>query len=307
AVADPADKQETQYNQAAISFYQKNYDDAINQAKAGLASANDVYKGKFSRLIGDAYLQKGDSLTAKQVMDDYVKSVGESKLEPNDYKLLSAIYGKVRVEDTTQAKIIDSLASVYEEKYALSDTTKDVDRYRSVAEAFKNLRDYKKSAEWYGKLVTDFPDDQNPGKITDFFWKGTMEMYSNQYVAADSTFSQFIQKYPQQEILGTYWRGRANMAQDPEAKEGKAVPIFAHWAEIGGEAKSKPRDLMYPYQYLMIYYYNKGDKDNLKVYEDKVLSIDPQNATVKQIQENMAASEKAKAAAAAKPASKPHK
>lgn len=307
AVADPADKNESTYNQAAIAFYQKNYDQAISTAQSGLASANPAYKGKFTRLMGDAYLQKGDSLTAMKTMDDYVKGIGNNaKLEPNDYKLLAAVYGKVRVSDTTEQNRIDSMASIYEENYALSDTTKDAERYRSVAEAFKNMRDYKKSAEWYGKLVSDFPDDQNPSKIQDFFWKGTMEMYSHQYVAADSTFSQFTAKYPQQEILGTYWRGRANMAQDPEAKEGKAVEIFKHWAEIGGEEKTKPKDKMYPYQYLMIYYYNKEDKDNLKVYEDKVLSIDPGNATVKQIQDNIESVEKSKAAAN-KPAAKPHK
>lgn len=307
AVADPADKNESGYNQAAIAFYQKNYDQAISTAQSGLAGANAAYKGKFTRLMGDAYLQKGDSVDARKTMDAYVQSVGgDSKLEPNDYKLLAAIYAKVKGVDSSDNAKIDSLASIYEEKYALSDTTKDADRYRSVAEAFKNMRDYKKSAEWYGKLVTDFPDDQNPGKIQDFFWKGTMEMYSRQYVAADSTFSQFVAKYPQQEILGTYWRGRANMAQDPEAKEGKAVDIFKHWSEIGGEDKTKPKDKMYPYQYLMIYYYNKEDKENLKVYEDKVLSIDPGNATVKQIQDNIESVEKSKAAAN-KPAAKPHK
>ncbi|MET7001146.1 tetratricopeptide repeat protein [Chitinophaga defluvii] len=297
--ADPADKQKTDYYLAAISFYKKDYDAAINKAKSVIPQAGEAYKGKFTRLLGDAHLQKGDSLTAKQVMDEYVQAVGEGKLVADDYKLLSAIYGKVKEQDSAKAVVIDSLASLYLEKYALADTAKDAERYRNVAESFKNLRDYKRAAEWYGKLVNDFTDEQNTGKIQDYFFKGTWELYDRQYDNADATFAKFIEKYPAQEILGNYWRGRAQMGKDTEAKEGLAIPYFQKFFDLGGEAKTKPRDLMFAYQYMMIYYYNKEDKDNLKIWEDKVLSIDPNNATVKAIQENMASREKA----AARPAS----
>lgn len=299
-VADPADKLKNEYYSASISFFKKDYDNAISKGNAALAGADAIYKGKFSRLIGDAYLQKGDSLNAKKVMDDYAKSVGNNKLEPNDYKLLSEIYGRVRVQDSVQAAVNDSLASLYLEKYATSDTTKDVDTYRNVAESFKKLRDFKRSAEWYTKLVNDFDDKANPGKLQDYFWKGTMEMYARDYDAADATYGTFITKYPEQEAFGLYWRGRANMAKDPDAKLGLAVPYFQKFFEIDGpeKAKIKSNQLMFPYQYLMIYYYNKDDKANLQIYMDKVLSLDPTNITVKQIKENQAAP-------AAKPAAKP--
>jgi hypothetical protein len=60
--------------------------------------------------------------------------------------------------------------------------------------------------------------------------------------------------------------------------------------------------LMFPYQYLMIYYYNKDDQTNMKIWMDKVTSIDPNNGTVKAIQENLA--NKAKAAKPAASGSK---
>ncbi|CAL1516536.1 hypothetical protein [Chitinophaga sp. MM2321] len=301
-VADPADKLKNDYYSASISFFKKDYENAITKGKAALAGADEVYKGKFSRLIGDAYLQKGDSLGAKQVMDEYVKSVGESKLEPLDYKLLSEIYGRVVVADSAQAAINDSLASMYLENYATSDTTKDADTYRLVAESFKKLRDYKRSAEWYTKLVNDFDDKANTGKIQDYFWKGTMELYARDYDAADSTFGSFVAKYPEQEAFGLYWRGRANMAKDSDAKLGLAVPYFEKFFEAGGAEKMKPTQLMYPYQYMMIYFYNKEDKANLQTYIDKVLSIDPNNATVKQIKENQ---DSTKAAPVSAPKPKP--
>lgn len=292
-VADPNDKLKNEYYLASISFLKKDYDGAINKAKSIIPQANEVYKDKLTLLIGDSYLQKGDSLQAKQVMDEYVKSVGDSKLGPLDYKLLSEIYGRVKVQDSVQAVVNDSLASLYLEKYATADTSKDADRYRNVAESFKGLRDYKRSAEWYGRLTRDFADEQNPGKIQDFFWKGTMEYYAQAQDSASATFDAFIQKYPQQEALGLYWKGRSLMAKDADAKQGLAQPVYQKFFEVGGESKMKPAQLIYPYQYLMIYYYNKDDKENLKTWMDKVLSVNPNDPTAKQIQENMNSSSKA--------------
>ncbi|SFD13675.1 Tetratricopeptide repeat-containing protein [Chitinophaga sp. CF118] len=287
-VGEGAGKLENEYNLAAISFYKKDYDAAITKAKAVLPTATEGYKDKFTLLLTDAYLQKGDTATGKQVIDEYVKSVGEAKLQPNDYKLLSAIY-QAKTKDSAQAVINDSLASLYLEKYALADTAKDVEKYRNVAETFKSMRDFKRAAQWYGKLVTDFTDEQNTGKIQDQFFKGTWEIYAREYDLADSTFGSFVAKYPTQEALGTYWRGRANMAKDADAKLGAALPHFQHFFEIKGEEKvNKPALLMFPYQYLMIYYYNKDDLTNMKTWMDKVVSLDPNNATVKAIQENLA-------------------
>jgi lipopolysaccharide biosynthesis regulator YciM len=297
-VGEGAGKMENEYNLAAISFYKKDYDAAINKAKSVLPQTTEGNKGKFVRLLTDAYLQKGDTATGRQVMEEYVKGVGDAKLQPNDFKLLSAIYQQ-NVADSAQAAVNDSLAGMYLERFALSDTAKDVEKYRSVAENFKSMHDFKRSAAWYGKLVDEFTDEQNTGKVQDMFFKGTMEIYARDYDAADSTWGAFAAKYPNNEALGIYWRGRANMAKDPEAKQGVAIPYFQKFFEIKGDEKMKPAQLMFPYQYMMIYYYNKDDQANMKIWMDKVLSIDPTNNTVKAIQDNLDNKSKA---AAAKPA-----
>lgn len=299
AVGEGAGKLENEYNLAAIAFYRKDYDAAISKTKAVLPQTTEGNKGKFVRLLTDAYLQKGDTATGKQVIEEYVKSVGETKLQANDYKLLSAIYQQ-HVTDSAQEAVNDSLAGLYLEKYALADTAKDVEKYRAVADNFKAMHDFKRSAQWYGKLVNEFTDEQNTGKVQDMFFKGTMEIYAREYDAADSTWGAFAAKYPNNEALGIYWRGRANMAKDPEAKSGVAVPYFQKFFEIKGDEKmNKPSQLMFPYQYMMIYYYNKDDQANMKIWMDKVLAIDPNNATVKAIQENQ---ENKSKAAAVKPA-----
>jgi Flp pilus assembly protein TadD len=299
-VGDPSDKTKNEYYLAAIDFYQKNYDAAISKAKALMASANDAYKGKLTLLAADAHLQKGDSLAAKALMDERVKAVGEDKLEALDFKLLSAIYGKLKHADSATNASYQTLAGNYLEKYAEADTAKDAEKYRSVAEAFKEMRNYAKTAEWYGKTL-EFKD--NPRAIEDHFFKGVYEYYAAEYGKADSTWAGFSAKYPEQ-ANGYYWRGMSNFALDQQAKEGKAKEPFEKYLSMvkpEDEAKSK-RFLTNVYTYMMLYYYNLDDKTNMQPFMDKLTAIDPANETVRQVKEYLESVQKAASGNTAKAA-----
>ncbi|MBO9150578.1 tetratricopeptide repeat protein [Chitinophaga sp. GCM10012297] len=301
-VGDPSDKAKNEYYLAAIAFYQKDYDGAIAKAKALMGSANEAYKGKLTLLAADANLQKGDSLSAKALMDEHVKAVGNDKLEVNDLKLLSAIYGKLKSSDSATQANYQELAGSYLERYAEADTTKDAEKFRNVAEAFKEMRNYGKAAEWYGKAL-EFKD--NSGAVSDHFYKGFYEYYAGKYSTSDSTWAAFTAKYPEQ-VTGFYWHGMANAAMDTEAKEGKAKAPFEKYVSLvkpEDEARNK-RFLTNAYTYLMLYYYNLEDKAGMQPYMDKLLAFDPNNDTVRQVKENLASTEKAASAAASKAAAK---
>lgn len=296
-VGDPSDKAKNEYYLAAISFYQKDYDAAISKAKALLPTAGEAYKTKLILLAADANLQKGDSLSAKALMDEHVKTVGDANLTANDLKLLSAIYGKLKDADSATQAGYHEMAGNYLERFAEADTTKDAEKYRNVAEAFKEMRNYAKAAKWFGKAL-EFKD--NPGAVSDHFYKGFYEYYSGQYEASDSSWTSFTAKYPEQ-ITGFYWHGMANAALDQLAKDGRAKAPFEKYISLvkpEDEARNK-RFLTNAYTYLMLYYYNLDDKTGMQPYMDKLLAFDPNNDTVRQVKENIAATEKAAAAAAA--------
>ena len=304
-VSDPSDKAKNEYYLAALSFLQKDYDAAISKAKALMTTANEVYKTKLTHLTADAHLQKGDSLSAKTIMDERVKTLGEEKLELNDLKLLSAVYAKLKSEDSATQAQFTVKAGDYLEKYAEADTAKDAEKYRAVAESFKDMRNYAKTAYWYGKTL-EFKD--NPRAIEDQFFKGVYEYYAQQYGAADSTWADFTAKYPTQ-ANGFYWRGMSNFAVDQQAKEGKAKEPFEKYISMikpEDEAKSK-RNLTNAYTYLMLYHYNKDDQAAMQPFMDKLIAIDPANETVRQVKEYLESTNKAASGAgtAAKtPASK---
>ncbi|RPD38815.1 tetratricopeptide repeat protein [Chitinophaga barathri] len=298
-VSDPSDKAKNEYYLAALAFLQKNYDDAIAKAKAQMPTATDLYKNKLTLLMADANLWKGDSLTAKAIMDERVKTVGDDKLEINDLKLLSAIYGKLKDSDSATMAGYQGMAGNYLERYAEADTVKDAEKMRNVAEAFKEMRNYAKAAKWYGKAL-EFKD--NTGAVSDHFYKGFYEYYAGDYAASDSSWTAFTAKYPEQ-VTGFYWHGMANAALDQLAKDGRAKAPFEKYVSLvkpEDEAKNK-RFLTNAYTYLMLYYYNLDDKTNMQPYMDKLLAFDPNNDTVRQVKENLESTNKS-AAGTAKPA-----
>lgn len=298
AIGDGGDKVENAYNLAAISFYKKDYDNAIAKAQSAQGMLNAEQKGLFVRLMGDAYLQKGDSLNAQKVMDEYTKSVAADKLVANDYKLLGAIYVKLNSPDSLTDAQYDSLADTYLERYAELDTVKDHETYRGIAEAFKDMRNYSKTAKWYGKTLET---KENPRAIEDHFFKGVYEYYAQEYAKADTTWGEFSAKYPDQ-ANGYYWRGMANFALDQQAKEGKAKAAFEKYLSMlkpEDEAKAK-RFLINVYTYMMLYHYNLDDKTAMQPFMDKLTAIDPANETARQVKEYIDSVDKQASSAGAK-------
>ncbi|SKA02048.1 hypothetical protein SAMN04488128_102328 [Chitinophaga eiseniae] len=308
AIADPADKTKNEYLAASVAFFKKDYDGAIAKGQAAMAGANEIYKNKFSLLVGDAYLQKGDSLNAKKIMDDYAQSVGESKLDSSDYKLLSTIYLRLKSSDSATQEQYTDKALAYLEKFASSTTVKDPDTYIQIAEALKTARKYEQAGDWYDKAnELRLANKEQLGAI-DYFNVGINYYYAGVNVSpydtalinkSDIAFQKVIEEKPE---LGTgyYWRGRANFAKDPQAQSGIAKPFYDKYIEITeplGTDKNKST-LSFAYTYELLYYYFKEDKANVQIWADKLSAIDPNNITVKQVRENMASREKP----AAKPA-----
>ncbi len=295
ALSDQADRSKNEYYLASIMFLDKDYDGAISKAKSVLPHANDAYKAKFERLIADAYLQKGDSLSARKSVDDYVAKVGESKLEPLDFKLLSEIYGRIKYQDSaTQAKI-DQKALGYLEKYATSDTLKDLDRYETVARAFQNARVFNKAAEWYQRYLDLKKEQKEKPAAVDYYNIGLNYYRASAGVTTDTSmltkagnaFADLSASYPDL-TTGYYWRGMAAAGKDVEAKNGVAAPFFEKYVSLAeGDAEKNKVGLIKAYTYLMVYAYNKDDKASLQKYMDKLSPLDPNSEPIKQIKENM--------------------
>jgi tetratricopeptide (TPR) repeat protein len=269
---------EDKIQHANLLYLAKYYADAIKEMQELIASGAE--KPYMYRIIGYSQSELNDSVNALLNMDKFFAKQDPKKILPSDYMY----YGKILSQN---GKVAD--ADMYYNKAIAADSSKDKSEvYRKIAEGFiakKNVDAYAKAGEWYSKISADNPNT----KAIDYFNWGLYKYYGKQYAEAAKAFAAMRARYPDQPSA-PYWQGRVAAAVDNEGKTGEALPFFNDWLNIpdSKEYIKKPGDLNKAFQYLALYYYNKGDKAQTQVYMDKISAIDPNDAFVKQLKAAMA-------------------
>ncbi len=264
---------EDQLEYVRALYQAQSYCDAAKLAEKLIGTQSDAARiTELTGILGFSQVNCNDSMAALTNLRKYFSMQDPKKILPGAYLEYGKLFLKLGMLDS---------AGAYYTKGIEGDTTKNKsDVYREVAEAFKGKKEYCNAAEWYDKLVK-----ANPGtQPLDYFWRGYMFYYCNSMDKAVKAFEEFEAKYPDQPSA-YYWHGRAAAAIDSEATEGLAAPHFTKWLEKVGPTYEKKNDMKIAYQYLVLYYYKKKDKENLKVYMDKLAAIAPEDALLKQIQD----------------------
>jgi len=260
-------------NYGNILYLSKDYEGAIKVMQDLLGKG--IAKPGMYGILGFSQYETKDYPNALQNVREYFAKQDPKKLTPFDYLQ----FGKIAMAN----ELSDSAEYYLNQAVAQDTATNKSETYRQIAEGFKTSKDYAKSAQWYEKLVTAYPETQP----LDYFWWGAMHYYAKNYDAAAKAFEAMETKYPDQPSA-TYWRGRVAAAQDDEGKTGLAVPHYEKWLDTVGYDYEKTSDLMYAYQYLALYYYNTENSEKTKFYMDKIEAIEPQNSFLKQLKEIIA-------------------
>lgn len=250
------------------------YKEAADKAQEFINKGNA--KPSYYGIIGYSQYELSDSANkyGLENVRRYLNTNDPKKVTPNDYRGFAKVLLKNNMGDS---------ANFYFNKAVASDTAANkADAYRENAEALREGREWLLSAEWYKKLVTSFADK---AKALDYFYWGVCAYYGHDFPQAATAFEQMETKFPDQPSA-TYWRGRTAAAIDNEAKQGTAEPFYIKWLNFPNYER-KSADLMQAYQYLALYYYNKGDKENAKKYLDEIEKIDANNSFLKQMRDVM--------------------
>ncbi len=256
---------------ATILFLAKHYPEAITAANEVIAKCSPV-KPAIYGILGFSQKETNDTINALKNASRYIQNQNPKKITSDDYLDFAWIFMQARQADS---------ANFYFNKALQSDSAKDKsDIYRQIAEGFKTNKDYPKSAFWYNRIITDNPN----ASASDYAWTTIMYYYAKDYPNAAKNAEMWESKYPDPPS-GTYWRGRVAAAVDNEAKEGTAIPFFDKWLGIVGPNHDKKNDLKTAYDYELLYYFNKDNKDKMKELEDKIIAIDPNDDLLKQIQD----------------------
>lgn len=269
AVADNDSK--NCYAKASLLFVSKKYEQSITQANACIDSAGNKSDPNLYGLKGYAYNEMGDSIKAKEAFDKFFAVANPQKIGPNDYKTYGQILMKIPgqesagVEYINKAINLDTLAA-NKIKYA-----------KDVAQSLANDKKYAEAGQWYGKVLTL---DSSFGK-TDLFYAGYDDLLGGNYKTADSVFKIYQQKYPE-DSYGWYLGAHAIEGIDT-AQTGMAKPLYEKVIAIGDTTQDKAsiKDKLIPsYRYMVAYYYNIQHKvDSAIMYNNKILELDPTDAT----------------------------
>lgn len=280
------------YAKASLLFVSKKYQESITQANACIDSATNKSDPNLYGLKGYAYNELGDSLKAKEAFDKFFSVANPAKIGPNDYKTYGQILMKIPGQEAEGVSYINKAIDL--------DTVpaNKIKYAKDVAQSLANDKKYTEAGHWFGKVLSL---DSTYSK-TDLFYAGYNDYLGGSYKTADSVFKLYQQKYPE-DPYGWYLDAHTVEAMDT-AETGKAKSLYEKVIQIGDTTQDKAsmKDKLVPsYRYMVAYYYNiQHQVDSAIMFNNKILEIDPTDATALKTKDALEAVTKQQKAAADK-------
>jgi tetratricopeptide (TPR) repeat protein len=265
------------YLVAQTCYVKKDYDCTINTLKNIIAKAGEQTSAKTYKLMAYAYVDKGDTASAKGYIDQYFANASDEDLAINDYILKGQIYGAVAKDDNI---VLESyvkaanLDSTYEGK---------IKTLQEGVDYFTKKGDKIKEAEMK-MIVYNNRKTPNPA---DYFFIAFPLYQGGDYQRADSVFRLYNAAFPDS-LYGYYWDARTNLAMDTtfsvEPYLTNMIDGFKKTLEIAGRDNNKDRfksQGTVASSFLAgIYNNTKKDLDSAIYFVQKGLEIDPSNPSL---------------------------
>ena len=271
-------------NYATEAWMLQKREKSLEMARYGLS--RNAHKAAWNRLVFYNLTDMGQTEEALKYADALFNASDSAKISGFDY----TYYGTALKNAKQYDKAIEML------KKALAENKDNADllnsNKKSLSDAYLAMEDFDNATLYYEEYL------KNVQKITASDMAGLAAIYTNMAVKltgdqkidalkkADAVYAQLGEKFPENIDFANFMRARVNSNLDPETKEGLAKPFYE--AIVHSLADKSDRDradnarLSEAYRYLGYYYLLKDDKATADGYWNKVLEIDPNNATAKQ-------------------------
>jgi tetratricopeptide (TPR) repeat protein len=280
---------ESNLRYAQFLYYAKDYK-ALEQVTNELVSTNpnDPKAVVVSRLRGYSAFENKNYPQALQNMNDFFAKVKDtSRIIASDYLYL----GRAQAQNQQ-----DSLAVINLTKAVQLDST-NAEPLADVAKGYFDAKNYAKAVSTY-EIVNRY-NPNGKGSLYNYYYQGLAGyfLYGQGYsanknpskdilVKADSALANVLKAAPTT-IDVHLWRARVNNLLDNDADpKGLKLPFYQLYldsaeARIAKNVQPAPpaKSMVEAYNNIAGFAAYKNDKAKAKLYWDKTLALDPQNAT----------------------------
>ena len=272
AVSDPGPNND--YDRVSMLYIRKKYPETIAASQEKLNTLADKADPRYYKLIAYSYNDQGDSTNAKKWLDDYFAKQKTEGFVPMDYTFRANVLAKFPGNEKEAFKNYETaiqLDTLLDNKLKLMN---------DAAALAKKIGDRADQARFLGLI---YRTDPRANK-SDLYNYGFAFYQAKMYDSSIAVFNLYKEKNPD-EVFGYLWGARSNAALDTTAEKGIAVPDYEKLIEVAKKSDSvKYKGLIIEsYFYLAGYSNNvKKDKQAAIDYLQKVLDMDPNNATARQ-------------------------
>jgi tetratricopeptide (TPR) repeat protein len=257
------------------------------EAEANEMAKFDKVNPRVLRYLAYSSFENGNFTSSAQALKDFIAKVEPTRLISQDFLYL----GRAQMKDTTQFQ--EGMANI-EKAVALDSTNAVV--MSEIGQALYKGKKYVDAARAYEIAI------KNPERaLLDYYYLGMSYYFTygsqnaaklnppkDLLVKADTAFSFLVKRSPTTQA-GWQYRGRINRLLDENDAQGLAVPFYETYVKLITidkpelAAKSTP-GLIEAYNYLGSVALRKDeDKVKAKEYFEKILVLDPANATAKEV------------------------
>ncbi len=260
------------------------FSDDFDQALEALNKADDNTVTTRLKMYSKYKQDKYDE--AIPLAEKLIQNTAKDKLIYQDY----TNYSKMLIAQKEYSKA----AEYYEAAYEL-DPEGSI-KLSDVAKLYERGKDFEKAIEYYQKIVDagdyTMADIYNLGVANytagnDAVTYPDVDKRVNFLTKATEVFGEMKELFPDH-YLGLLSQARAQSSIDPETKLGLAKPYYEEvMPMLLQDEEARKSEILEANIYLAVYYFKKDEYRKSKPYWEKVLELDPDNASAKQVLESL--------------------
>ena len=227
------------------------------------------------------YTDLKDYKNALKYADALFNKSDSAKISARDYQY----YAYAFMGDSAYDQAIEQFKKALEMNAELNDVRKQ------LSDAYIAKKDFTNGLAFYDEYLSkvEKPSVPDLDGLAQLYMQQASSIDSmttdkiNAFKKADEVYGRIASESPSNKLYATLMRARINSQLDPESTQGLAKPYYEEYVQLAQtENADNPKLLIEPYMYLGYYYIVKEDNATAKSYYEKILAIDPQNATATQ-------------------------